>query len=129
MYKDGVQESERTGRQSNVTFDYDKIAETCIRYLGIDNFDEIDKLSLREYNILMQAHNLKQVDKALELHMAAWLHIQAGAMKQSGKRQVPVYRKFKDFYDYDKALNEARGEKEPSKFDNLSRHLKEKKNG
>lgn len=77
----------------------------------------------------MRAHNLAQVDRNLELHMAAWLNVQAGAMKQQGKKQVPVYRKFKDFYDYDQAVKDAKGEKEPSKFTELSKHLKEKHNG
>ena len=76
----------------------------------------------------MKAHNLHMVDKTLELHQAAWLNVMAGAMKQQGKnKQVPVYKTFQSFYDYDAEIAKVRGEEE-SQFSNLSKHLKEKNN-
>lgn len=85
---------------------------------------------MREYNVMMRARNLKNVDEDYKQHVQAWLNVMAGAMKQQGKKQVPVYKKFTDFYDYEEAIEEAtkkaNGEKEPSKFDRLSKHLKEK---
>ena len=126
MYQDTVQQGESRGRQTGVSFDYDEIAENCIRYLGIYDFDKINALSLKEYNALMKAHNLHMVDKSLELHQAAWLNVNAGAMKQQGKhKQVPVYKTFKSFFDYDAEIEKVRGEKE-SQFADLARHLKEK---
>ena len=128
MYEDSVQQSESGSRQTGtgIKFDYDEIAENCIRYLGINDFDRIDHLSLKEYNILMQAHNLRSVDKSLEQHTQAWLNVAAGAMKQQGKnKQVPVYKSFKKFFDYEAEIAKVRGEKE-SQFADLSKHLKEK---
>lgn len=81
---------------------------------------------MREYNVMMRARNLKTVDEDYRQHLQAWLNVLAGAMKSQGKKQVPVFKKFTDFYDYEEALRKAKGEKEPSKFDRLSRHLKEK---
>lgn len=84
-------------------------------------------MSLREYNMLMRAVNLREVDRDYDLHRSAWLNVQAGAMKQQGKRrQVPVYKTFKSFYDYEAQLRKARGETN-SQFKELSRHLKEKR--
>ena len=103
--------------------------ENCIRYLGINDFDKINALSLKEYNALMRAHNLRMVDKSLELHQAAWLNVNAGAMKRQGKdKQVPVYKTFKSFFDYDAEIDKVRGETK-SQFADLSKHLKEKNNG
>ena len=128
MYQDNLQQGESGGRQTGVSFDYDEIVENCIRYLGINDFEKINQLSLKEYNALMRAHNLRSVDKSLELHEAAWLNVMAGAMKQQGKhKQVPVYKTFKQFFDYDEEIAKVRGEKE-SQFSNLSKHLKEKEN-
>ena len=128
MYQDNVQQGESRGRQDNVGFDYDEIAENCIRYLGINDFDKINALSLKEYNALMRAHNLRMVDKSLELHQAAWLNVNAGAMKQQGKhKQVPVYKTFKSFFDYEAEIDKVRGETK-SQFADLSKHLKEKHN-
>ena len=90
-------------------------------------------LTLREYQVLVKAKNLQLIDEDYRLHKQAWLNIQAGAQKEKGtgksKKLVPVYRKFKDFFDYEEALMDA-GETIPTKesrFTALSRHLKDKK--
>ena len=93
----------------------------------------MDKLTLREYQTLCRAKNLQLIDEDYRLHKQAWLNIQAGAQKEKGtgkaRRVVPVYKRFRDFYDYEQALIEAGALKpKPSKFEALSRHLKDKKN-
>lgn len=85
-------------------------------------------MTLKEYNLLMRGYNIRQVDKNMELHLQAWLNVQAGATKKRGKKQEPVYKTFKSFYDYETELAKAKGEHE-SEFLELSKHLKEKHNG
>ena len=51
----------------------------------------------------MKAYNLARVDNQYDMHMKAWLNQQVQATKENGK---PVYNKFKDFFDYEKHINE-----------------------
>ena len=67
----------------------------------------------------MNAQRQKEVDKARDIHLLAWLTVSAGATKKDGK---PVYKRFKDFFNYDKEVTQSK----PTKFSNLSKHLKEK---
>lgn len=101
---------------------YTEVATNCIRYLDL-SIDEIDRLTIPEYNLLMKATMLKQVDKDRELHLLAWLSVSAGATKKDGR---PVYKKFKDFYDYETELQKLEEKPKPNKFSRLSKHLKEK---
>ncbi|WZY01592.1 hypothetical protein NSQ26_06020 [Bacillus sp. FSL W7-1360] len=41
------------------------------------------------------------------MHLQAWLNVQANSTKESGKKVVPVFKKFKDFFDYEKRLKEV----------------------
>lgn len=68
--------------------------------------------------LLMKAEEQKQIDKSRDLHLLAWLSVSAGATKKDGK---PVYKKFSDFFTYDK-----KDKKPNNRFSNLSKHLKDK---
>ena len=60
----------------------------------------MDDLLLSEYQLLMKAHALKQVDKEYEMHLQAWLNQRAKDTKPKGKKTVPVFRKFDEFFNY-----------------------------
>ena len=77
-------------------------------------FEEVDDLLLDEYLLLMKAYNLKRVDKEFDYHLQAWLSQQVQATEQRGKRSVPVYKTFKDFFDYEERVNKIL-EPEPKK--------------
>ena len=100
----------------------------CFRYLGYKSFAEVDRLTLPEDNLLMKAVSLKSVDEDLRIHKQAYLNYVATATRIVGKKEKPVYAKFKDFYDYEKELAEVLGEhaKKESQLSSLSRFLKEK---
>ena len=100
---------------------YTEIATDCIRYLDL-TIEEIDRLTMPEITLLMNAQRLKDIDKYRDMHLQAWLNVSAGATKKDGK---PVYKKFKDFFDYDKEVGRM-NKKPDNKFSNLSKHLKEK---
>lgn len=104
---------------------YTEIATNCIRFLDL-SIEEIDRLTIPEYNLLMNAQELREIDKAGERHQVAWLTVSAGATRKDGR---PVYKKFKDFFDYEAEIRKAksrRQKKVPNKFSNLSKHMKEK---
>ena len=61
---------------------------------------------LDEYLLLMKAYNLKRVDKEYDYHLQAWLSQQVQATEQRSKKSVPVYKNFKDFFDYEERVNE-----------------------
>lgn len=102
---------------------YREIALDCFRYLGFKNFAEIDLLTIPEYELLMEAERLKQIDMDYRCHMLAWLTFAAKAMKKSGKKKmVPVFREFKKFYDYKKELKRAEPKK--GRFSGIGKLLK-----
>lgn len=102
---------------------YTEIATDCIRYLGL-TIEEIDRLTIPEIELMLNAQQLKEVDKMRDQHLLAWLTVSAGATKKDGK---PVYKRFDDFFDYEKELKRVEKRQKPdNKFSNLSKHLKEK---
>ncbi|WP_193568272.1 hypothetical protein [Gracilibacillus saliphilus] len=54
----------------------------------------------------MKAYNLKRVDIERDMHLQAWLNHQVTATKEQGKKHVPVYKNFTDFFDYEKRVKE-----------------------
>jgi len=84
---------------------YKECAINAFRYFGINSFDDFNRMTMREYNILTEAYALKYVDKERDLHELAYLTFAATATKKSGK---PVYKTFKKFFDYDKELERVK---------------------
>lgn len=66
------------------------------------SMEEVDRLEIPEYELLMKAMNLRQVDEEYRTHEQAFLTVAARASK--GKKGTPVYRKFRDFFDYEEAV-------------------------
>lgn len=115
--QDSVQETDTEYRDT-----YTEVATDCIRHFGY-TFEEIDRLTIPEYQMLCKAYELKMVDSANERHQQAWLTVSAGATKKDGR---PVYKKFKDFFNYEAELKKVGKAKPNTKFSNLSKHMKEK---
>lgn len=47
----------------------------------------------------MKAYRLRHVDELYKMHLQAWLNNQATATKQKGKKTVPFFKSFDEFYD------------------------------
>lgn len=85
------------------------MALNCFRYLGFKSFDELDKLTIPEYNLLMEAVQLREVDKDYRNHLQAFLNFAVKAERKAGKYKTkPVYQYFKKFYDREKAIKAVR---------------------
>lgn len=66
------------------------------------NMQEIEQMTIIEYNLRMQAHSLSLVDQQLLMHEQAWTNRNVNAVNEDGTYQ---FTKFKDFFDYDKRVN------------------------
>ena len=82
----------------------------CFRYLGFTSLYDIQILTLYEYEARMYAYRLKQIDKQQDMHLQAWLNHQVTATKESGKKIVPVFKKFEDFFNYEKQIEEVKND-------------------
>lgn len=98
----------------------------CFRYLDFKSYAEVDRLTIPEYNLLMEAVRLKQIDLDYRNHLQAWLTFAARAEKKSGKGTKPVYGKFKKFYNYEEELKKIQNKKggEKSRFSGIGKFLK-----
>ena len=94
--------------------------------MDFKSFAEIDRLTIAEYNLLMEAQKYKMVDMDYRQHLQAYLNLAVKAEKKAGKNKTkPVYTRFKKFYDYEKELEEIKNrDKERGKFANLAKFLK-----
>lgn len=82
----------------------------CLRFLGMSNFNEIESMTLDEYELRMKAYRLGEVDKEYYIYLQAWTNSNVQATKKQGKDKiVPVFQTFKQFFDYEKRLEEAFG--------------------
>lgn len=98
----------------------------CFRYLDFKSFEEVDRLTIAEYNLLMEAVRLKQIDKDYRNHLQAFLNFAVKAEKKAGKnKSKPVFSKFKQFYDYEKELKKVKDkDDEKARFSGIGSLLK-----
>lgn len=99
----------------------------CFRYLDFKSFAEVDRLTIPEYLLLMEAVRLKQVDMDYRNHLQAFLNYSVKAQKKTGKNKSrPVFTKFKKFFDYEKAVANAmkKESKETARFAGIGKLLK-----
>lgn len=87
---------------------------------------QVDRLELPEYELMMKAASLRRVDEEYRTHEQAYLNVAARATK--GKKGRPVYKTFKSFFDYEKAIEKIQnGEKHRNMLQEVSALLKKKK--
>lgn len=55
----------------------------------------------------MQAVKLKQVDNDYRNHLQAFLNFAVKAEKKVGKKSIPVFKRFKKFYNYKEEIDKA----------------------
>lgn len=92
--------------------------------MDFKSFAEVDRLTIPEYKLLMEAAHLKQIDMDYRNHLQAFLNYAVKAQKGSGKHAKPAYRKFKQFFDYEAAIKKAKNTgDEKSKFSGIGKLL------
>ena len=102
---------------------YREVALNCIRFLDYKSLEEVDRLTIAEYKLLMDGVRLKEIDKDYRNHLQAFLNFSVRAEKKTGKgKSKPVYTKFKQFYDYEKELEKV-NKKKKSRFEGIGKLL------
>ncbi|MGX7211319.1 hypothetical protein [Enterococcus innesii] len=81
---------------------YEQIKLNCIRYLDVGSFVDIGRMTINEYKLRMKAARLKKLDESSIIYRQAWLVAQAQGYDKKGK---PVYKTFKEFFDFQKQEN------------------------
>lgn len=85
----------------------------------------MDRLTIPEYNLLMKAVKLKQVDYDYRCHLQAFLSFAVKAERKAGKnKSKPVYRKFKQFYNYEAEQRKVLKTEQKSRFSGIGKFLK-----
>lgn len=76
---------------------------------------EIKRTPLKDIEVMMEAVRLREIDKTYHMHLGAWLGEVVKSKKKVGKNYKPYYKEFKDFFDYEKVLNEDKAKSEEPK--------------
>lgn len=92
------------------------MAVNCFRYLGFTSFDQVDQLTIVQYEIMMEALELRMLDQNFYDHRQAFLNFAVQAEKKVGKGKTkPVYRRFQQFFDYDEELEKLKDRRKKKK--------------
>lgn len=67
---------------------------------GLD-FVAIDRMTLRELRLRRKSWRAKYINKQSDMHWQAWLNWCVQGTKRQGRKVVPVYKNFKQFFDYE----------------------------
>ena len=104
--------------------EYEEVAVFCFRFLGFTTLEQVDNMTLREYRLLVRAHELKSVDEDYRCHEQAFLNFAVQARRKNGN---PVYKRFRQFYDYERQIEKvANGNRKKPQFSALAEFLKRK---
>lgn len=88
---------------------YHEIVLNSLAYLGLENIREIEKMTFDEYLIRLEAFQLRTIKRNEELAYQAWLNQQVQATTGSSKNPKPKFKKFEQFFDTNKMIDEVRG--------------------
>ena len=88
---------------------YHEIVLNSLAYLGLVSMQEIEKMTFDEYLIRLEAFQLRTIKRNEELAYQAWLNQQVQATTGSSKNLKPKFRKFDQFFDTNKMIDEVRG--------------------
>ena len=87
---------------------YHEIVLNSLAYLGFSSMREIEKMTLNEYLIRMEAFQLQTIKRNEELAYQAWLNQQVQATTGSPKNPKPKFKEFRKFFDSEKMIDEVR---------------------
>lgn len=70
---------------------------------------EIDRMTFWEYQLRMKAYRMRMVDTEYLIYLQAWVNRGVNAEKKNGKKTIPVYKEFTEFFDYEDRINQVLG--------------------
>lgn len=87
---------------------YHEIVLNSLAYLGFSSMREIEKMTLNEYLIRMEAFQLQTIKRNEEIAYQAWLNQQVQATTGSPKNPKPKFKEFRKFFDSERMIDEVR---------------------
>jgi hypothetical protein len=103
------------------------VAVDCFRYFGFTTFEEVDRITFRQYQILAKAHKLRQVDEEYRVHEQAFLNLSVQRKTGSKKNPRYFYQSFKKFFNYEKYVQDVeRGGDPTKKLPSLLEYMRQK---
>lgn len=72
---------------------------------------EIKRTTLADFEVMQRAKALEQVDEMYKASIQAWQNAVVQATDSKGK---PKFRRFKQFFDYEKEIKRVKGGNKPS---------------
>ena len=69
-----------------------------MRYCQIYDFQELGRITLKQYRMMKKAIGLQVADKMQDIHLQAWLNQQIKATRKNGNKIVPHFKTFKNFF-------------------------------
>ena len=91
--------------------------------MKIKSFDEIDRMTIPEYEMRIKAYQYEELDKQRDLHYLAFLNQAVKSTTGKGKSQKMKYTSFDKFFDYDKLAKKIEGESD--QMEEMDEHEKE----
>ena len=89
--------------------------------MGMTDLDEIGRLTIAEYNVLMKGFMLKELDRKHEIHLQAWTNARVNDTTEKGKL---IYPEFNQFYDAEGAEEEILERKKSKKIEHYDKLVK-----
>lgn len=76
--------------------------------LGFSNIEDVKRMTLREYQLRLEAYQIRRVNEQENLAILAWWIQSVQATKGSPKHPKPVFGEFQDFFDVQKQIDQVR---------------------
>lgn len=93
------------------------------------SLEQVDALTVKEFDWMMEAERLKQVDRDFWIHRLAFQNFRVKDRKKSGKGSKFVYTTFRKFFNYEAELKRAQDKPaKETKLPGLYEYMR-KKNG
>ena len=117
-----------THEEASFEEQYREAAISCFRYLGFTSFEQVDRLTIAQYEIMMEALRYRIVDDEYRAHRQAFLNFAAQAQEKNlGRKQCQYTKDSENFFDYEKELKnvkEKKHKKSDPRFVGISKLLK-----
>ena len=81
-----------------------------LAYLGFSDIRKIEDMTFAEYNLWIEAYQLKQIKEQETVALLSWFNQSVQATTGNAKHPKPKYRKFTDFFDAMEMIDTLRDE-------------------
>lgn len=98
---------------------YENILINSLRYFGLTDMREIERMTPYEYSIRITAYQLSELDKEYHIYLQAWQNRQIQANKKVGSKEKAYFESFDQFFDYKKKENAIIGKSSNKVTDEL----------